>query len=218
MPFGRMVDRTGSRRPLIAGFGLGAAAVALLGFAHGGPGLLWRVCLLGLSYALILPAWNGLTVGKIDSGRRGLVLGLFMAIEGLGIASGSALGGTLYTSAFRAPFLATAGILAAMALFYGFVPREHFEARQEGAACAPGTPCSAGGPRPWREAGARPRRQAGRRAGEPKTACGRSSVWTRVPRSAGGACSPRARCLSGALAPGRGRSPRTTRVVGAASR
>ena len=134
MPFGRMVDRTGSRRPLIAGFGLGAAAVALLGFAHGGPGLLWRVCLLGFSYALILPAWNGLTVGKIDSGRRGLVLGLFMAIEGLGIASGSALGGTLYTAAFRAPFLATAGILAAMALFYGFVPREHFEARQEGAA------------------------------------------------------------------------------------
>jgi DHA1 family multidrug resistance protein-like MFS transporter len=131
MPFGRMVDRIGSQGPLVAGFALAGAAVGLLAVAHGGPDLLWRVCLLGFSYALILPAWNGLTVGKIDSGRRGLVLGLFMSIEGLGIATGSALGGTLYTLAFRAPFLVTAGILAAMAAFYLFVPRKRFQARQQ---------------------------------------------------------------------------------------
>lgn len=130
LPFSRAVDRMGSKTPLVAGFTLAAAAVLLVGLAHGGGGLLWRVCLLGFSYALILPAWNGLTVGKIDSGRRGLVLGLFMSIEGLGIASGSALGGALYTLAYRAPFVATAGILAAVAIFYLCVPRRRFQARQ----------------------------------------------------------------------------------------
>ena len=132
LPMGRVVDRVGSKRPLVTGLVVAACAVLLLGLARGAAGLLWRVILLGVSYALILPAWNGLTVGKIDAERRGLLLGLFMAIEGLGISAGSAAGGTLYTLGARVPFFTTAVILALAAAFYQAMPRGRFEARQVG--------------------------------------------------------------------------------------
>jgi MFS family permease len=128
IPMGRVVDRMGSKPLLVLGFLLAASAMGLLAVAHGEADLIWRAGLLGFSYALILPAWNGLTVGKIDSGQRGLLLGVFMAIEGLGIAVGPLLGGTLYTWHVRAPFLVTGAILAAIAVFYAAVANHHFHA------------------------------------------------------------------------------------------
>ncbi len=130
IPFSRLVDRIGSKRPLIAGFVLAALSVLLLGWAGAAMDLLWRVALLGLSYALVLPAWNGLTVGQIDAQRRGLLLGVFMTIEGMGIAIGPAIGGALYTWAFRAPFVVAAGILLAVAAFYLTVPDVRFGTRR----------------------------------------------------------------------------------------
>lgn len=131
LPMGRLVDRMGSKAPLVAGFALAAVAVVLLALGNRGGGVLYRVMLLGFSYALILPAWNGLQVGQIDADRRGVLLGLFMAIEGLGIASGSAAGGALYTWNFHAPFFATATILVAIATFYLVVPNARFHPRRE---------------------------------------------------------------------------------------
>jgi len=128
LPLGRVVDRWGSKAFLVVGFALAGIAVALLGLGNGEGDLLWRVSLLGGSYALILPAWNGLTVGKIDAGRRGLLLGVFMAIEGLGAAVGPVVGGALYMSDFRLPFLVTAAILVVIALFYLVMPGRRFHA------------------------------------------------------------------------------------------
>lgn len=126
IPLGRVVDRVGSKPLLVLGFLMAAGAMGLLATARGETQLIWRAALLGLSYALILPAWNGLTVGQIDSGRRGLLLGVFMAIEGMGIAIGPLLGGALYTWHVRAPFLVTGAILAAIAVFYAAVGERHF--------------------------------------------------------------------------------------------
>jgi DHA1 family multidrug resistance protein-like MFS transporter len=130
VPVGRLVDRIGSKALLVAGFALAAAAVVLL--ARGGPtGVLWRAALLGFSYALILPAWNGLTVGKTEERRRGLLLGVFMAIEGVGEATGPVIGGWLYTMGYAIPFYAVAGVLLGMAAFYGSVPARRFRALGE---------------------------------------------------------------------------------------
>lgn len=131
VPVGRMVDRLGSKVPLVIGFLLAAAAVLLLVGGRGEGDLLWRVALLGLSYALILPAWNGLTVGKIAENRRGLLLGVFMAIEGVGIAVGPLIGGWLYVRGYHLPFQVTAGVLAAIALFYLLTPARRFLPRTE---------------------------------------------------------------------------------------
>lgn len=130
IPLGRVVDRVGSKALLVAGFLLAAVAVLLLAMAHGEGDLLWRAALLGFAYALILPAWNGLTVGKIESEQRGLLLGVFMAIEGLGIALGPLIGGALYTWRVRAPFVTCGAILAAIAIFYAMVAADHFHARE----------------------------------------------------------------------------------------
>ncbi len=132
LPMGRVVDRLGSKLLLVGGFMMAAAAVVLLALARDASGLLWRTALLGLSYAIILPAWNGLTVGKIDAGRRGLLLGVFMAIEGLGIAVGPILGGALYTWHVQAPFFVTGAILAVIAVFYALVANRHFHAQEGG--------------------------------------------------------------------------------------
>ena len=136
LPLGRVVDRWGALiKPfLVGGFAAAGCAVALIVFGHGEGGLLWRVSLLGLSYAIILPAWNGLTVGKIDAERRGLLLGVFMAIEGLGQAIGPAVGGALYQHDFRLPFLLTGGILVAIAVFYLSMPARRFRPRGSDAA------------------------------------------------------------------------------------
>lgn len=131
LPVGRLVDRTDPKAILVGGFALASLAIVWLGTGHAGWGLVGRVGLLGLSYALILPAWNSLTVGKISSDRRGLLLGVFMAIEGLGIAVGPAVGGALYTYVgFRTPFFFAAAVLAVIALFYLVTPRARFQAGQ----------------------------------------------------------------------------------------
>ncbi len=126
LPLGRVVDRWGSKGFLVAGFALAGAAVAIIALGSGEADLLWRVSLLGFAYALILPAWNGLTVGKIDAERRGLLLGVFMAIEGLGEAIGPAVGGALYQRNYLLPFLVTGSILVAVAAFYLVVPARKF--------------------------------------------------------------------------------------------
>ena len=132
IPMSRVVDRLGSKHMLILGFALAAAAVALLGLSHAEADLLWRAAVLGFSYALVLPAWNGLTVGKIEESRRGLLLGVFMTIEGLGIAVGPMLGGALYTWHVQAPFFLASAILTAVAVFYAVMPGHRFAAQGGG--------------------------------------------------------------------------------------
>lgn len=129
LPVGRLVDHVGSKTPLVIGFLLAGLAILLVG--HGGSevGMLWRVGVLGLSYAFILPAWNSLTVGKIAEDRRGLLLGVFMAIEGFGQAIGPALGGWLYTHVgFRVPFQVVAAVMLIMLVFYLVMPARYFAA------------------------------------------------------------------------------------------
>jgi DHA1 family multidrug resistance protein-like MFS transporter len=131
LPAGRLVDRVGSKSPLVVGFLLAGVAVLLVAQGHDVPDLLWRVATLGFAYALILPAWNALTVGQIDAHRRGLLLGVFMTIEGIGETTGPVLGGWLYTHVgTRAPFAAAALVLITMAVFYLVVPARAFRARQ----------------------------------------------------------------------------------------
>ena len=128
LPLSRLVDRIGSKGLLVAGFALAGLAMVLVALGSGEWDLLWRVGCLGFAYALILPAWNGLTVGKIDAGRRGLLLAVFMTIEGLGQAIGPAIGGALYMRDYRLPFIVTAGILVAVSIFYLATPGRRFRA------------------------------------------------------------------------------------------
>lgn len=133
-PVGRMIDRYGARGFLTAGFLLaGGTLFALVSYATRVN--IWGfVALLGLSYALIQPAWNAVLAASIPPHLRGVLMGLFMSIEGLGFAVGPVFGGwlgeagttgMLHGYGANLPFGLSGICLLAMAVVYFFHPLKH---------------------------------------------------------------------------------------------
>lgn len=95
VPVGRWADHWGTRGFLVAGFAMAAFSLTLLGL-RGNPINVWSiVILIGTSYALIQPSWNALLAGVIPPAQRGVLMGLFMSVEGLGFGIGPLIGGLL---------------------------------------------------------------------------------------------------------------------------
>ncbi|MCL6589499.1 MAG: MFS transporter [Firmicutes bacterium] len=138
VPVGHYADRQGSRGFLAGGFLLAAASLFILA-AHGNNQNIWFIVgFIGLSYALIQPAWNALLAGVIPPAQRGVLMGLFMAVEGLGFAVGPTIGG--YAGAYSdkfppviakygpaLPFYLSSIFLAIMALVYLFYPFHRYQ-------------------------------------------------------------------------------------------
>jgi MFS family permease len=129
IPVGHMADKFGSRAFLVAGFALAAAALFIL-VRYGNATNIWFIVgFVGLSYALIQPAWNALLAGAIPPEQRGVLMGLFMSVEGLGFGLGPLLGGYLgslktFELGFlgkmgaSTPFYASSVLLVIMAFVY----------------------------------------------------------------------------------------------------
>lgn len=119
VPMGKLVDQLPLKKVLTTGFCLSAFFLSLLPLAQDIKTLFGLVMLVGMSYALILPAWNTLLARAIPAEHQATGWGVFTTLEGLGIATGPLLGGaianwlhpvgTIYLSAF---------ILAGMGIFY----------------------------------------------------------------------------------------------------
>jgi DHA1 family multidrug resistance protein-like MFS transporter len=116
---GTLVDRFGYRPFLVGGLAVAGLITAWFPEAHTGAQLTVRAVAFGLAYAAILPSWNKMLVEASPVGRRGTFMGLFMAVEGLGVGSGPALGGLLW-SRFgpSAPFFGAATLVLAMVAYY----------------------------------------------------------------------------------------------------
>jgi MFS family permease len=119
VPAGKMVDRFGHRLFLVTGFCLAGVLLLAVSF-YPRPLLIYPYAiLLGISYALILPSWNGLLVRMMPSSIRASLFSIFMSIDGLGMAAGPVVGGKLGdTFGFRTTFEVSAAILLVMAVFY----------------------------------------------------------------------------------------------------
>lgn len=140
IPVGHFADRMGSRRFLVGGFTLAAVALIILVAYCNGMNIWWLVGFIGLSYALIQPAWNALLAGVIPPEQRGVLMGLFMSIEGFGYAVGPVCGGFL--GAIRhgagimgrigpaAPFYVSSFLLLLMALVYLVYPFHHYQTEE----------------------------------------------------------------------------------------
>ncbi|MFZ5596868.1 MAG: MFS transporter [Bacillota bacterium] len=119
IPVGKIIDRLGIKGPLVGGFLLAAISLFLLPLQSLITGALTTGAILGIAYAFILPAWNGLMARAVDPEKRGSMWAVFMTIEGLGTATGSLLGGKMGdVFGYRAPFFASSVILFSMAVFY----------------------------------------------------------------------------------------------------
>lgn len=137
VPVGRWADQWGMRFFLVTGFALASVSLLLLGL-WGNPVNIWGLAvLLGMSYALIQPSWNALLAGVIPPAQRGVLMGFFMSVEGLGFGIGPLIGGLLgkfdgsETQFWQAvgptaPFYVSSICLALMAVVYSVYPFQQY--------------------------------------------------------------------------------------------
>lgn len=122
VPAGKMADRLGVKIPLIGGLISAALFLAIIPLQKTFFHVLIIGACIGISYAFILPAWNGLIARVISAEKRGIMWALFMTIEGVGTAAGSYVGAIVWDGiGYQAPFYFSASILAIMALVYCFI-------------------------------------------------------------------------------------------------
>ncbi len=122
VPMGRFTDRFGLKVPLIVGFFLAAVSLTAVGILRHFWPLILVGGVLGFSYAMILPSWNAFLAGMIPKEIEGWLWGVFMTVEGMGMAVGPIIGARLFAYRIWAPFMVSAMILFSMGIFYTVYP------------------------------------------------------------------------------------------------
>jgi len=115
IPMGRWVDKIGTKWFLHIGFGLTAVTLFIFATARSMFLVYILVCLIGIGYALIVPAWNAYIASVIPKSERGAVWGFFLTIEGSGMVVGPIISGRLWDILGpHAPFYGSSLVLAAL--------------------------------------------------------------------------------------------------------
>ena len=96
IPAGHWADRRGRYTPLMVGLILLAIPFAGAPFSIDPLIVSMGATLAGVGYALLVPAWNALVMDWIPENARGLFLGAVATAQGIGLAVGPSLGGTLW--------------------------------------------------------------------------------------------------------------------------
>ena len=100
-PAGRLVDRLGATRVMLAGLAAmlaGAVALALVPIAAGVPGYLAALLLMTIGYASFQPANNTALIADVAADRRGVVSGLLNLSRNLGLITGASAMGAVFAS------------------------------------------------------------------------------------------------------------------------
>lgn len=112
MPIGKLVDRWGTKWFLHAGFALSASMLLIFTTIRSMPLLYMIVALIGIAYAMIIPAWNALIAEAVPKEKRGAVWGFYLTIEGFGMISGPIVSGKIWDELGPAsPFIASGIVL-----------------------------------------------------------------------------------------------------------
>lgn len=117
--FGRIADRQGPRVPLVLGMICLSAAFLWVAQKPGFAEMFVVAVLAGVGFALFMPSWNALVVRLLPQQNRAAIWGTLLTAEGLGTATGPAVGGLLWnTFGPTAPFYGGAAVFVLLALFY----------------------------------------------------------------------------------------------------
>jgi len=120
--FGRLPDRKGVWLPLITSLGALAAIFLLIAQQPSYPYFLLLCLLGGVAFATFVPSWNALLVRLLPIENRAAIWGSLMVVEGLGAATGPAVGGFLWDwLGPSGPFLGGALVCGLLIIFYGYV-------------------------------------------------------------------------------------------------
>jgi MFS family permease len=126
LPMGHLADHFRLKTLLGSGFAMSAISLVLFSLVAREPLSAYLLAgLVGLSYAVVLPAWNNLLAKAIPPERQATGWGVFATVEGMGIAVGPALGGIMAkTYEISSVLILCAVLLAAMSCFYFLCPIE----------------------------------------------------------------------------------------------
>ncbi|KGR91748.1 hypothetical protein CD30_03995 [Ureibacillus massiliensis 4400831 = CIP 108448 = CCUG 49529] len=121
-PLGKLVDNIQNKIILcIIGFVIFATALFALGTKPGLAVIITVVVVLGVFYALFLPAWNSFVAAYIPESLKAVGWGIFSSIQGLGVMIGPAIGSVLADSYQTLTTIqGSATIFGIAALFYFF--------------------------------------------------------------------------------------------------
>ncbi len=128
LPVGKLVDKLGHHLLLHLGFPIAAAALFWFVQLEYGALLYAAVGLIGLGYALIIPAWNAMIASVVPEQKRGAAWGFILTIEGAGMISGPILSGKVW-DAFgpQFPFLLSSSVLVLLFAMHGFISHNKLE-------------------------------------------------------------------------------------------
>ncbi|NEU27697.1 MFS transporter [Paenibacillus polymyxa] len=115
IPCGKLVDRLGTKYFLHIGFLLAGTTLFFFSTVQSIPLVFVSVAIIGLGYALILPAWNTFLAQLIPESERATVWGFFLTLQGSGMVIGPLVSGVLWDHAgHTAPFIISGIVMLLM--------------------------------------------------------------------------------------------------------
>jgi len=113
---GRLVKFAGEKRLALAGFSLGLAGLAALGFTYTVPLLLVTAAVASCGTGVIRPTLTSLITQAADRSEQGVVLGLTQSLNSISSIVAPALAGFLIDHSLLSTWAVTAGALCGIAL------------------------------------------------------------------------------------------------------